>query len=335
MKSNADPDHAGLRLEKMLSNSPLRYVNPFLFFRLRNYIKRNNITHLIIEHPYFGWLGWLLKKFCGIRLAIHSHNIEGLRFKSTGKWWWGILWNYEKWVHRRADINFFITDKDLAYAARCFKLQPEKCHLITYGTELTQIPTAEEKINARKIIAEAHGIKADEKILLFNGILSYKPNLEAIDTILKEINPMLFLKKDFKYKIIICGKDLPASYNNLADYTGRNIIYPGFVPDIRPYFIGSDVFINPVTDGGGIKTKLVEALGYNLSAVSTETGATGIPLPVAGNKLSVISDSDINGFCDALYTINTGINTPKVFFNHFYWGNIAGEAGGILMGKLS
>ncbi len=37
-------------------------------------------------------------------------------------------------------------------------------------------------------------------------------------------------------------------------------------------------------DGGGIKTKLVEALGYNMNVVTTTSGAIGVPLSITGEK---------------------------------------------------
>ena len=43
----------------ILSNSGLRYINIFYFFTLRKIIREKKITHLIIEHPYYGWLGVL------------------------------------------------------------------------------------------------------------------------------------------------------------------------------------------------------------------------------------------------------------------------------------
>ena len=42
-----------------------------------------------------------------------------------GKWWWGILWHYEKMTHKKADHNFFIQDNDRNYAIENFKLNPE------------------------------------------------------------------------------------------------------------------------------------------------------------------------------------------------------------------
>ena len=322
-KNNELPQELDIAFSPILSNSKLRYINLFLFFKIRGILRQNNSTHLVLEHPYYGWLGMLLKKFCNIKLVIHSHNIEALRFKSTGKWWWPVLWRYEKLVHRAADINFFISNEDREFAIKHFSLHPGKCHTVTYGFEISHPPTQTEKQESKKILQQLHHINEGEKILLFNGTLDYKPNQAAVDAILQYINPLLLLNDHFKYKIIICGKGLPASYDELKAYTSKNIIYAGFVDDINIYFKGADVFINPVTDGGGIKTKLVESLGYGLSAVSTKSGAIGVPLSITGNKLYSIEDTDWPGFAKAISRVDPSATIPQEFFDHFYWGNIA------------
>lgn len=326
VEATREHDTEGYPIKNILRNSSLRYINPFVFFKLRRIIRQANITHLIIEHPYYGWLGLLLKWFCKIKLIVRSHNIEGSRFKSIGKWWWGILWHYEKMIHRRADHSFFIQENDLAYAIENFKLDPKKCTIITYGFELTHPPLPEEKQSARQYICQLHAINHADKIILFNGTLDYKPNLDALNVILEKINPVLLADEAFKYKIIICGSKLPASYTELAGYKDRNIIYAGFVPDISIYFKGSDIFINPVIDGGGIKTKLVEALGYDLTAVSAHSGAIGIPEKLTGDKLKIVYDLEWNSFAALIKSSCTEAHIPLSYFNHFFWGNIAAKA---------
>lgn len=320
----------GYPIKNILSNSRLRYINPLYYFTLSRIIRKEKITHLIIEHPYYGWLGILLKWFAKVKLVVHSHNIESLRFKTMNKWWWGILWQYEKWVHKNADLNFFIQDNDRNYAIENFKLYPQLCTVITYGFELSEAPAVAEKQSAREDICKIHGITGPEKILLFNGTLDYKPNLDALDIILEKINPLLLAETNFKYKIIICGNKLPVHYNGLVNYKEKNIIYAGFVNDINLYFKGSDIFINPVVDGGGIKTKVVEALGYDLTVVSTRTGAIGIPEEITGKKLKNIKDDDWRTFASQVLLMNTNTSTPLEFFDHFYWGNIARKAAGII-----
>jgi glycosyltransferase involved in cell wall biosynthesis len=316
-------------LAPVLSNSKWRYIDPFLFFRIRSIIKKNNITHLILEHPYYGWLGILLKWFGGIKLVIHSHNIEATRFKSMGKWWWGILWNYERSTHRRADLNFFIQEDDREFALRRFGLDPSRCVVITYGFEMEKAPSAEERASARETICSDYAIDPAATILLFNGTLDYKPNKEALDVILEKINPLLSAR-DLRYKIIICGNKLPASYHDLAAFTGSNIIYAGFVNDINLFFKGADIFINPVIEGGGIKTKVVEALGHDLSVISTRSGATGISADITGGKLRIIDDGDWESFAQSISAMPVKNSIPKNFFDHFYWGNIAKKAASFL-----
>ncbi len=309
----------------ILSNSKLRYGNLFYFFALKTIIKEKKITHLIIEHPYYGWLGILLKKFCGVKLIVHSHNIEALRFKSTGKWWWRILWNYERFVHRKADHNFFIHDDDKAYGIDVFKLDAGKCTTITYGFELSAPPSNEERAAARKTICNKYAIAENKKLLLFNGTLDYKPNLDAIEAILHDINPVL-INNNFNYSIIICGKNLPAVYNELKDFKDKHIVFAGFVDDINVFFKAADIFINPVIEGGGIKTKLVEALGYNMNVVTTKSGAIGVPESITGKKMFVAADNAWADFANAIAPADTSSSIPPAFFDHFYWGNIAAKA---------
>jgi len=313
----------------ILSKSRLRYGNIFYFFVLKKIIKKRQITHLIIEHPYYGWLGILLQQFCRVKLVVHSHNIEALRFKSTGKWWWKILWYYERSVHRRANHNFFIHDDDKAYAIEKFKLESGKCTTITYGFELSAPPSIEERGNARKKIGDQYAIDKNKSLLLFNGTLNYKPNLDAIDVILHQINPVL-LNSNFNYTIIICGKNLPASYDELKAYKDKNIVFAGFVDDIDIFFKAADIFINPVIEGGGIKTKLVEALGYNMSVVTTRSGAIGVPETITGKKMFIAGDTAWADFAKAIAEANTSASIPASFFDHFYWGNIAAKAATVL-----
>ena len=313
---------AGYNTIPLFSGTKLRYINLFYFFKIRKYIRKNNITHVVIEHPYFGWLGILLKTFCGIKLITHSHNIESLRWRDLGKWWWKILFRYEKIVHRKSDYNFFITDEDRGFAIEHFHLSTEKCITVTYGTELKEIPFAKEVDEAKKFVWEKHQIKDDEIIMLFNGAFNYDPNLKALDQLVNRINPFFLANPNLKYKIIICGKYLPKEFS--CEKTYPNIIFAGFVEDITLYLRSAKIFLNPVSEGGGIKTKLVEALAYNLSCISFATGALGIPKGITGDKFFVVRNDDFRVFAECVFQVcRSGRKLiPDSFFKTFYWGNI-------------
>jgi len=70
-KNNMPGANEPFPIKKLLSNHPLRYINPAYFFRLKKEFKKEHITHLFLEQPFYGWLGIWLKKKTGIKLAIH------------------------------------------------------------------------------------------------------------------------------------------------------------------------------------------------------------------------------------------------------------------------
>ncbi|HRN56204.1 MAG TPA: glycosyltransferase family 4 protein [Agriterribacter sp.] len=321
------PDQPAYEILPLLSNSILRYINPFYFFILRKIILQKKVSHVILEHPYYGWLGIALQKWLGIKLIIHSHNIESLRFKSFGKWWWRLLWLYEKTVHRQANMNFFITREDMDYAITHFKLAPQKCTVVTYGVKFSTPPTPQEKAMARTTICTSHRINPSDLLLFYTGTLYYQPNLKGLDIILDEISPLL-QQNGIAYTILICGGHLPERYHNLEAYKGKNIIYAGFVKEIDMYFKAADIFMNPISGGGGIKTKLVEALAGNSAAVSFASGAFGVPAELTGGKLIVVADGDSAGFFEAIQQSATLLQQgiPADFYDHFYWGNIVQKA---------
>jgi glycosyltransferase involved in cell wall biosynthesis len=309
----------------VLGRGKLRYINPMLYFKIKNILKRNNSQHLIIDHPYMGWIGFLLKKFQGITLTMRSHNIESLRFKTMNKWWWKIMWAYEKWVHRNADINWFITEEDKTFAVQHFKLNDTTCDVITYGTKLTRPPEQQEKERCRKKLLDEYQLADNTMLCLFTGVMDYLPNTEAAEIIIKQLAPLMAISNT-PITIFICGKKLPEILLKEKSITEKHVIYTGFVEDIDMYYKGADIFINPVLSGGGIKTKLIDALANNLTSISTKTGAFGVSNKVTGDKLTIIEDGDWQSFVTSIKYAKVIINTPDFFYKSFNWGYIASKA---------
>lgn len=305
----------------IISNSKLRYINIFLYFTVRKILQDKKATHLIIEHPYYGWLGWMLKKSTPVVLVVHSHNIEYMRSRSIGRWWWKALKWYETWAYKQSDINFFISEDDLHHATTVLQIDPHKSFPITYGIEQLSFPHDLE--DSKSEIRKRYQIKDDESIMLFNGALYHHTNYDALSVILEKINPVL-IKSGIQYKILVCGKGLPQSFNELSAYRDKNIIYAGFVDDISDYFKAADIFLNPILSGGGVKTKAIEALAMNCTVISTEIGALGLKRAYCGNKLYVVADNDWEAFSrNVIESARGNEDIPRAFFDYYYWGNIS------------
>lgn len=305
----------------LLKRSFTRYLDWSLVKKISDEVKQNKYDAVIWEHPYFAWLAFRIKKRTGVKTIIHTHNIEYQRFQSTGRWWWPVLRAYEKWSFKKADKLFFITQEDKRFAVDTWKIEANKCIDLPFGITIKEYPA--DKTACKEAISRDHAISPGEKIILFNGLLNYKPNLDAVKVILDTINPLLQKDTSFRYKMVICGKGLPDELNSLKEYAGKNIIYAGFVNDIEVYFKAADIFLNPVQSGGGIKTKMVEAIAYGNIVIATETGATGINKEACGDKLVTVADNDWNSFAKAITDNKNNIAiTPSAYYEYYYWENI-------------
>ncbi len=305
----------------LLKRSFSRYYDRSLVSKITALVRKEGYDTIIWEHPYYAWLAFQIRKRTGVKTIIHTHNIEYQRFRSTGRWWWPILKAYEKRCFRKADAIFFITQEDKNFAITKWKIEKEKCIDLPFGIDIKSYP--DDKAACRELISKRHHISKEEKVLLFSGLLSYKSNLDAVQIILDKINPFLLQQTSFNYKIIICGKGLPENLNLLQNYTDKNIIYAGFVDDVDIYYKAADLFLNPVQSGGGIKTKMVEAIGYGANVIATETGAIGILKSICGEKLIVVPDNDWDGFSKAvIQNINDSTQPSHAYYHYYSWENI-------------
>ncbi|MEN9299708.1 MAG: hypothetical protein RLZZ429_2021 [Bacteroidota bacterium] len=300
-------------------------LNVLYLFRLRKLIRKYRVDVIIIEHSYFGWLGLLLRWLTGKPFVIRSHNIETHRFRDMQRLFWQVYGSYEKYIHGKADYNFFITEEDLNYAITHWTLNPEKCSVITYGIQPENNLDISKAILRRRIM-EYFKIPNNTLLFLFNGSLNYTPNIDALHIIVYELLPRLREKK-LPFKIFICGSDLPEQWESVLK-DQPEIIFCGFVDDINVFMIGTDCSINPVTLGGGIKTKLVEALACHQTVITTATGAKGLLPSLIGDKVKVVADYDWTVFANVMSNINPyhQSDTPDTFFERHNWKNIIAKA---------
>ncbi len=299
----------------------LRYV-----YRLIKLIKEKNIDIIVIEHSYFGWLGILLRWLTKKPFIIRSHNIEAKRFRDMRKRWWPIYQWYEKLVHQKADHSFFITQEDKDWAIANWQLNQQECTVITYGTDILSPLPDQEKIDSRIQLISENGLTSDTRLFLFNGTLDYVPNADALRIIISEIIPLL-QSSGTPFRIIICGNRLSDDWAKVL-HSYPDIIYKGFVADINLYFKGVDCMINPVTLGSGIRVKLVDALSYNLTCISSKSGAKGIPQDVGGSKLVLVEDYNWPAFATQMLSnsIPGTQNTSPEFYQMFNWDSIVQKA---------
>ncbi len=313
-------------VKPVLPVSRLQVLSPRAWMKVIKELRSDRYTHVIIEHCYYGLLGIFLKKYYHQFLVIHSHNIEYLRFREMGRLWWPLLYWLERISHKNADLSLFKTPVDMEFAIERFTLDRSKCLLVPFGMVDMETPDAEKRAVSRKMIFSRHKISEGTKIILFMGTLDYEPNATALRKIVTEIIPGIRKISSMPFKVIVCGRVLDKKYMDLLKLQDRDYCYAGFVDDIDTYFMGADVFINPIISGGGIKVKLVEALSYGLPVVSTIQGAAGINQELAGRHLLVSGDDDMETFCRHIVDIwNTAPGISPAFLEAYQWKKIVGD----------
>lgn len=288
---------------------------------------------IILEQPFLGWMGTLSKK-TGIPVFLHSQDIEYLRSMSTGRWWWPAMFEWERFAMKMSKGAFFTTDQDRQIAINKFNLSPDKCYLKPYGIDETSLVKPDKK--ERECVLSRHGINPDDKVFMYFGVLKYLPNIESLSIIIDEIRPRLQKILGNNFKILICGGGLSREYvRRFSDLEKQNIVYAGFVDDINEYIRSSDVIMNPALQSGGIKSKVIEAIGQNKVVVSTAMGVKGIDTSVCGNKLQVVVDNDWQQFASTLVNaIAVTDNTPQAFYDKYSWQGIANNVYDILSQSL-
>lgn len=317
--SNDNQESKETGIEKKLFPNKKIYRNLFTLSSLKKIVREKKIDLIIAEHSYTGWIAWLLQRSTGKPFIIHSHNIESKRFHQMHVWWWKLYKKYEGWIHRKANHNFFISEEDMEFAVKEFKLPASRCSVVTYGVEETAY--TESKLWVRK----KTGLPEDKLLLLFNGTLDYTPNFDAVVTLVEEIEPRL-QKRTHNYLILITGN---RARKNLIEkiLSNKNVLYLGYVDDVNLYYQACDLFLNPVSNDTGIKTKLVEAIANNCTTISTVSGASGIRKELCGEKLITVQDRDWNSFADKIVEYkNASAKTPQSFYNYYSWKIITGRA---------
>ena len=318
---NITNDIINYRFHPVLPSSRWRYLNPLIPFRLIRLIQQNKTDTVILEHPYFGWMIPFFRLFTRVSIICHTHNVESERFRSIGKKWWRLLALYEGVVLRHCDKILCITEEDRRFFIEKLDVKKTACIIVPYGIVEREPPT--DKAACKRAICEKHQLDPVLPLLFFNGALDYQPNREALDIILNNIHQKL-QSKGFECNILIAGRNLPASYKRLEAYNHSNIYYAGFVNDISLYTKAADILLNPVLSGGGVKTKMVEALGLNTTVVSTQSGAAGIQQEQAGEKLYISDDHDWDRFTELIMEASKkdSVQTPEKFYQQYYWGHI-------------
>ena len=146
--------------------------------------------------------------------------------------------------------------------------------------------------------------------VVFNGILDYRPNLDAANHLVDEIWPRV-QRHSPGARLTIVGRGHPGDIRRLRR---PGVAVTGEVPDVRPYLERAAVVAVPVRMGGGTRLKVLEGLAIGKPMVSTTLGCEGVRVR-DGEHLLVADGAD--AFAAAIARV----------FAHAGLGHALGSAG--------
>jgi glycosyltransferase involved in cell wall biosynthesis len=128
--------------------------------------------------------------------------------------------------------------------------------------------------------------------LLFQGLLSYPPNIDAAQVLAGEIAPGVRAQiPDAQVRLV--GDHHP---NLMALHDPPRVHVVGRVPEITTELARADLVVVPVRYGSGTRIKILEAFCHRIPVVSTTLGAEGIG---AEDGVHLLIGDSVPAFVDA------------------------------------
>ena len=111
--------------------------------------------------------------------------------------------------------------------------------------------------------------------MVFVGFLPHTPNEDALTYFIREVLPLV-RREEPRSRLVVAGEG--ASNALLGLMHDHSVEYLGYVEDLRELYRSSRVYVSPINSGGGIRTKIVEAMAAGVPVVANSFAPLGLGL---------------------------------------------------------
>jgi Glycosyl transferases group 1/Glycosyltransferase Family 4 len=268
------------RVQVQFSQAGYFLFSPTLFRRANRLLQSGSFATLLVDYGLAAIYGRFFAGRYSIPMVYSSHNVEYQKYREQMKTDFrrGLLAPYVYWAERAAcraaKLVVAISESDRREYAKW--IAPNKIEVAPQGFD----PDVCNPFYPPPPISPP--------VVLFVGNFRLEHNREAARLIVKEILPeVIRARPDVKFQLV--GAEPP------VDLTGPNMEYTGFVDDLGPYLRRANLVIAPMPFGFGMSTKIVSALAFGKTVLTTPQGAGAI-----SRKYRQLVVSSLDGFASRI-----------------------------------
>lgn len=126
--------------------------------------------------------------------------------------------------------------------------------------------------------------------LVFNGNMSYPPNVDCVKHLVLDILPILH-QKGIQATLLISGASPDKEVLELAKHKGVTV--SGWVDDQRESYASGKIFIAPFRIGTGLQNKLLEAMAMEIPCITSTLANNAL---MATPDKEILTATDASGF---------------------------------------
>ncbi len=160
--------------------------------------------------------------------------------------------------------------------------------------------------------------------LIYTGNMTYFPNVDGARYFVHEILPLIRARVP-DVRLSIVGKDPPAAVRRLKR---DGVTVTGFVPDIRQYYLESEIAVAPIRFGAGTLNKILEPMALGVPVVASSIGVEGLPLE--HDRHLLIADTPetfaacvVRLLSDHAVAVRIAANAKDHVRTHYGWKSVA------------
>lgn len=244
-----------------------RFWSPAFADLLARLLREQDYDIVQLEGSYMSLYSAVIRQHTKARLVLRAHNVEH-------QIWDRLARQVRMGARRRylqnmtAKIKRFELNHLQDYDA-IIPISGEDAQYYQQAGFMGQVHTINGAVDLSRF---PHPNMTFRPSIAFLGSLEWLPNVEGLHWLLKEVWPTV-QRRHLQATLHVAGKGSPVT-RLLPQVDG--VVMHGQVADAAEFLSAHHIFVVPLHSGGGMRMKIVEAMGAGMCVLSTTVGAEGI-----------------------------------------------------------